>query len=132
MGYINAAATLAQSLNEANSTRKLIVIITGNMSDQALEPLRVLGCIVVCITFLAPAPPFNKISQLPVRCERNLFRSLKKIVKQFSFASWEHAFSKLLIWTLDYEKVVWLDVDTIVLKCVYMFSSFSFMFHAFF
>lgn len=44
------------------------------------------------------------------------------IVETFIYASWEHAFSKLLIWTLtEYEKVVWLDVDTLVLKYIILF-----------
>jgi len=61
--YVTAAATLAQSLNEANSTRKLVVMVTGNVSDAALEPLRILGCVVVRISALLYIEKF-KISEI--------------------------------------------------------------------
>ena len=77
-----------------------------------LEPLHILGCVVVS-TPQRVSSRSTSFSQL----RRHPLVVPAKIIETFLWASWEHAFSKLLIWTLtEYDKLVWMDVDTVVLR----------------
>ena len=87
-------AVLASSLLKVHSKYPLVILVTEEVSPSSRDVLVSLNCILKSISLLS----------LPPSVQPAQFR-------------WNAAFSKLLIWKLtEYNRVVWMDGDTMVLS----------------
>jgi len=109
--YALGALALARSLRAVDAQAPLVVLATQGAAD--LEPLEQQGCII------------HPVDQLPVSAAFRSRHSRKAVHQRAPFTKGEKPlfhdpldnFSKLRLWQLtQYERVVFLDADTIVVR----------------
>jgi alpha-N-acetylglucosamine transferase len=106
------AKALVQSLNVTETKADRVVMHTGGVSPEALEPLRLLGARLIEVAHLPTSDAFNAAHAKKTIHEKNPFTKGTKP----GFHTPLDNFCKLRLWQLDYDRVVFLDADTLVLR----------------
>lgn len=106
------AGALLRSLRLSLTTADLVVLHTGGVGACDLEPLRAQGARLVPVDLLDTSAAFN------VAHDRATLHGKVPFTKgnKPSFHTPLDNFAKLRLWQLDYDRVVFLDADTLVLK----------------
>jgi alpha-N-acetylglucosamine transferase len=109
--YALGALALVRSLRRVGTVADIVVLATATAVD--LEPLAAEGCII------------HRVDQLPLSAEFRARHSRKAVHERAPFTKGEKPqfhdpldnFSKLQLWQLtQYDRVVFLDADTLVVK----------------
>ncbi|MBO6894351.1 MAG: glycosyltransferase family 8 protein [Roseibium sp.] len=111
--YVLGATALLRSLQRARSSADLVVLYTPGVRAEDLEPLRAFGARLGRCDRLPTSPAFNK------RHERGRLHKAAPFTKGGKpvFHTPLDNFVKLRLWQLtEYEKVVFIDADALVLK----------------
>ena len=106
------AKALLRSLRLSGTEADLVVLHTGAVPDAALEPLSGQGAVLVETELLPTSDAFNR------RHARDALHGAAPFTKGTKppFHTPLDNFAKLRLWQLPYERVVFLDADTLVLK----------------
>ncbi|MGY9049477.1 hypothetical protein P775_07810 [Puniceibacterium antarcticum] len=106
------AKALVRSIGLSGTEADVVVMHTGAVSDSSLEPLRLLGARLVGIDLLPTSDAFN------ARHARDRLHGAAPFTKGSKppFHTPLDNFAKLRLWQLDYERVVFLDADTLMLR----------------
>jgi alpha-N-acetylglucosamine transferase len=111
--YALGALALARSLAAVNSAAPLLVLATAAVPQTALAPLRAAGC-EICLT--QPPKLSDAFRARHSRAEQHRKSPFTKGTKP-AFHDPLDNFCKLQLWQLvAYERVVFLDADTLVIK----------------
>jgi alpha-N-acetylglucosamine transferase len=113
--YIRGAVALLRSLRLTNTDADIVVMHTGGVETASLHPLDALGALLFPVDLLPTSEAFNK------RHERAKLHADAPFTKgeKPAFHSPLDNFAKLRLWQLtQYEKIVFIDADAIVLKNV--------------
>lgn len=94
--YVDGVVCLAKSLHK-NSKNSQLHVINIDMSDDSLKRLKNLRCDILC-------PPYLTSKT----CKPQSYRENK------NFA--HNCFNKFHIWNQEFDKIIYLDADTIVIK----------------
>lgn len=106
------AKALLRSLTHSATKADLVVLCTGGVPQDALVPLRARGARIVHIDLLPTSDEFNmRHAKRNVHDKAPFTKGNKP-----SFHTPLDNFCKLRLWQLDYEKIVFLDADTLVLR----------------
>ncbi len=111
--YAMGATALARSIGLTGTKADIVVLHTGGVDNQALEPLIVLGCRLVAIDLLPLSDAFNE------RHARKNVHDTAPFTKgrKPDFHSPLDNFCKLRLWQLtDYDRCIFIDADALVLK----------------
>ena len=111
--YVLGATALLRSLQRARSNADLVVLYTPGVRAEDLEPLRAFGARLGRCDRLPTSPAFNE------RHERGRLHKAAPFTKGGKpvFHTPLDNFVKLRLWQLtEYEKVVFIDADALVLK----------------
>ncbi len=106
------AKALGHSLRLSRTTADFCVLYTGGVSTEALAPLRALGARLVATDLLPTSDAFNAAHAREALHGAAPFTRGEKP----KFHTPLDNFVKLRLWQLDYDSVVFLDADTVVLK----------------
>ena len=106
------AKALLRSLELTGADADRVVLHTGGVPEDALEPLRARGARLVATELLPTSDAFN---ELHARGRLHREAPFTKGEKP-AFHTPLDNFVKLRLWQLDYDRVVFLDADTLVLK----------------
>jgi alpha-N-acetylglucosamine transferase len=106
------AKALLRSLRLSGTSADLVVLHTGGVSDDALRPLRDAGARLIKTDLLPTSPEFNEAHARKTLHAAAPFTKGEKP----AFHTPLDNFVKLRLWQLDYDRVVFLDADTLVLK----------------
>ncbi|WP_212523251.1 glycosyltransferase [Actibacterium sp. MT2.3-13A] len=106
------ARALVRSLALSGTPADIVVMHTGGVADAALAPLAALGARLVEVDLLPTSADFN------ARHARQALHAAAPFTKgaKPAFHTPLDNFAKLRLWQLDYEAVVFLDADTLVLR----------------
>lgn len=106
------AKALLRSLHMSGTTADRVVMHTGGVPQAALAPLVALGATLVPVDLLATSDAFN------MRHARQTLHSAAPFTKgtKPAFHTPLDNFAKLRLWQLPYDRVIFLDADTLVLK----------------
>ncbi|SIO16873.1 Alpha-N-acetylglucosamine transferase [Rhodovulum sp. ES.010] len=106
------AAALLRSLRATGTRADLCVMHTGGVADAALAPLRDHGARLVETDLLPTSDAFNTAHA------KDRIHGIAPFTKgdKPAFHTPLDNFCKLRLWQLDYERVVFLDADTLVLQ----------------
>lgn len=111
--YAMGATALARSIRHTNTPADIVVLHTGGVSDNALEPLATLGCRLVATELLPLSDAFNDRHARRNVHENAPFTKGRKP----DFHSPLDNFCKLRLWQLtEYERCIFIDADALVLK----------------
>lgn len=113
--YALGATALLRSLRRTGTSADLVVLRTGGASEPALAPLAALGARLVPVELLPTSPAFN------LRHQRARLHAEAPFTKgdKPAFHTPLDNFAKLRLWQLtEYERCVFLDADTLVLRPV--------------
>ncbi len=110
--FAMGAKALVTSLRATGTTADVVVMHTGGVSDLALSPLSDLGARLVQVELLPTSDAFNAAHARDALHGRAPFTKGCKP----GFHTPLDNFAKLRLWQLDYDRVVFLDADTLVLK----------------
>lgn len=113
--YARGAAALVRSLKRTGTRAEIVVLHTGGVAPAALAPLEALGVRLVAAGLLATSDAFNE------RHAREKLHADAPFTKgrKPAFHTPLDNFVKLRLWELEeYERVVFLDADTIVLRSI--------------
>jgi alpha-N-acetylglucosamine transferase len=111
--YAMGAVALARSIRRTGTVADIAVLHTGGVSRDALAPLETLGCRLVETDHLPLSDAFNE------RHGRNRLHGTAPFTKgrKPDFHTPLDNFCKLRLWQLvEYDKVVFIDADALVLK----------------
>ncbi|PKA41624.1 glycosyl transferase [Rhizobium sullae] len=111
--YVMGATALARSLRLTKTAADIVVQHTGGVEGSTLAPLADLGCRLIEVAHLPLSDAFNE------RHARGQLHSVAPFTKgrKPDFHSPLDNFCKLRLWQLiEYERVVFIDADAIVLK----------------
>ena len=106
------AKALGHSLRLTGTTADFCVLYTGGVSPEALTPLRALGARLIETDLLPTSDAFNAAHTREALHGAAPFTRGEKP----KFHTPLDNFVKLRLWQLDYESVVFLDADTVVLR----------------
>jgi alpha-N-acetylglucosamine transferase len=106
------AKALLRSLRLSGTTADLAVLHTGGVPSDALDPLRKVGARLIATELLPTSPEFNEAH---ARANLHAQAPFTKGEKP-AFHTPLDNFVKFRLWQLDYDRVVFLDADTLVLK----------------
>ena len=106
------AKALGHSLRLSGTTADFCVLYTGGVSPEALTPLRALGARLIETDLLPTSDAFNAAHTREALHGAAPFTRGEKP----KFHTPLDNFVKLRLWQLDYESVVFLDADTVVLR----------------
>ncbi len=106
------ARALLRSLVLSDTHADLVVMHTGGVGDDALAPLAALGARLVKVDLLPTSEAFNAAH---ARAKLHADAPFTKGTKP-AFHTPLDNFAKLRLWQLDYDRVVFLDADTLVLR----------------
>ena len=106
------ARALIRSLRLSGTAADLVVMHTGGVGADALAPLGDLGARLVPVDLLDTSPAFNAAHDRATLHGRVPFTKGNKP----AFHTPLDNFAKLRLWQLDYDRVVFLDADTLVLR----------------
>lgn len=106
------AKALIRSLKATGTQADIVVMHTGGASPADLAPLAVLGALLVEVDLLPTSDAFNE------RHARKNLHAAAPFTKgtKPAFHTPLDNFAKLRLWQLNYDRVVFLDADTLVLK----------------
>lgn len=110
--YLPGAVALLNSLRRTGTTADVVVLHTGGVESSALAPLAMTGARLAACDLLPTSEPFN------VTHSRRNQHALAPFTKggKPDFHTPLDNFAKLRLWQLPYERVVFLDADTLVLR----------------
>lgn len=111
--YVMGAVALVRSLQRTGTSADIVVMHTGGVDEASLHPLRELGAELVRAEFLPTSDAFNQ------RHQRDRIHATAPFTKGSKpvFHTPLDNFVKLRLWQLiDYERVVFIDADAIVLR----------------
>ncbi|MFZ3582410.1 glycosyltransferase [Loktanella sp. DJP18] len=106
------ARALIRSLTLTGTTADLVVMHTGGVAADALDLLSRLGARLIPVDLLDTSPAFNAAHDRAALHGRAPFTKGSKP----AFHTPLDNFAKLRLWQLDYDQVVFLDADTLVLR----------------
>lgn len=106
------AKALLNSLNATGTTAERVVLHTGGAPTEALAPLAALGARLVETDLLPTSDAFNAAHAREALHGAAPFTKGEKP----AFHTPLDNFCKLRLWQLDYDRVVFLDADTLVLR----------------
>jgi alpha-N-acetylglucosamine transferase len=111
--YVKGAVALVRSLGLTGTKADIVVLHTGGVSSGDLSPLTELGARVVAAKLLPTSDAFNlRHARARIHGENPFTKGRKP-----QFHTPLDNFAKLRLWQLtQYEKVVFIDADAIVLK----------------
>ena len=106
------AKALLRSLVLSGTDADICVLHTGGVGGQALAPLSALGARLVAVDLLPTSDDFNAAHA------RDRIHALAPFTKgtKPAFHTPLDNFAKLRLWQLDYQRVIFLDADTLVLQ----------------
>ena len=110
--FARGAGALLRSLALSGTTADLVVMHTGGVDAAALAPLVARGARLVPVDLLATSPAFNAAHDRAALHGAAPFTRGNKP----AFHTPLDNFAKLRLWQLDYDRVVFLDADTLVLR----------------
>jgi alpha-N-acetylglucosamine transferase len=113
--YARGAAALARSLKRTGTAAEIVVLHTGGVSARALAPLEALGARLVAAGLLPTSDAFNERHQRErLHADAPFTRGRKP-----AFHTPLDNFVKLRLWEMEeYDRIVFLDADTIVLRSI--------------
>lgn len=113
--YARGAAALARSLRRTGTAADIVVLHTGAVSAEALAPLETLGARLVPAELLPTSDAFNeRHARAKLHADAPFTKGRKP-----AFHTPLDNFVKLRLWEMEeYERVVFLDADTIVLRSI--------------
>lgn len=113
--YARGAAALVRSLKRAGTAAEIAVLHTGGVDEAALAPLASLGARLLPVDLLPTSDAFNeRHARAKLHADAPFTRGRKP-----AFHTPLDNFAKLRLWELEeYERVVFLDADTIVLRSI--------------
>ncbi|WP_282025361.1 glycosyltransferase [Limimaricola cinnabarinus] len=106
------AGALLRSLRLTGTTADLVVLHTGGVGEVDLAPLRARGARLVATELLPTSGAFNAAHAREALHGAAPFTKGEKP----AFHTPLDNFAKLRLWQLDYDRVVFLDADTLVLR----------------
>lgn len=106
------AKALIRSLRLTGTTADLVVLHTGGVGEADLAPLRVRSARLVATELLPTSEAFNAAHSREALHGAAPFTKGEKP----AFHTPLDNFAKLRLWQLDYDRVVFLDADTLVLR----------------
>lgn len=106
------ARALVRSLSRTGTQADIVVMHTGGVAAADLAPLTALGARLAPVDLLPTSPEFNE------RHARQNLHAAAPFTKgnKPAFHTPLDNFAKLRLWQMDYDAVVFLDADTLVLK----------------
>jgi alpha-N-acetylglucosamine transferase len=110
--YLPGAIALLRSLRQTGTTADIVVLHTGAVQSTALASLAILGARFAVCDLLPTSEAFNTTHSRRQQHARAPFAKGEKP----AFHTPLDNFAKLRLWQLPYERVVFLDADTLVLK----------------
>jgi alpha-N-acetylglucosamine transferase len=110
--YLPGAVALANSLALTGTTADLVVLHTGGVDPAGLAPLAARGARLAACGLLPTSDAFNAAHSRQAQHAHAPFTKGEKP----AFHTPLDNFVKLRLWQLPYERVVFLDADTIVLR----------------
>jgi alpha-N-acetylglucosamine transferase len=110
--YLPGATALVNSLRRTGTTADVVVLHTGGVDAAALAPLADRGARLAACALLPTSEAFNLAHSRREQHARAPFTKGEKP----AFHTPLDNFAKLRLWQLPYERVVFLDADTIVLR----------------
>lgn len=112
--YALGAQALLRSLRLVGTDADLVVLYTGGVGPDALQPLAALGARLIGVDLLPTSGAFNAAHA------RDALHGAAPFTKggKPAFHTPLDNFAKLRLWQLDYARVVFLDADTLVLRSV--------------
>lgn len=111
--YAKGAVALVRSLRRTQTTSEIVILHTGGVPHEALAAVEALGARLVAVDLLPTSEAFNE------RHARGRLHRQAPFTKggKPAFHTPLDNFAKLRLWQLiEYEKVVFLDADVLVLK----------------
>ena len=110
--FATGAGALLASLAHTGTSADRVVLHTGGVGDEALAPLASAGARLVETDLLPTSVAFNAAHQ------RDRLHASAPFTKgeKPAFHTPLDNFAKLRLWQLDYDRVVFLDADTLVLR----------------
>ncbi|RST88042.1 glycosyl transferase [Aquibium carbonis] len=113
--YARGAAALIRSLKRAGTKAEVVVLHTGGVAASQLSPLKALGARLVASELLPTSDAFNeRHARAKLHADAPFIRGRKP-----DFHTPLDNFAKLRLWELEeYDRVVFLDADTIVLRSI--------------
>ena len=111
-GYLPGAVALLNSLDRTGTTADVVVLHTGGVDRAALAPLAARGARLAACDLLPTSDAFNAAHSRRAQHDRAPFTKGEKP----AFHTPLDNFVKLRLWQLPYERVVFLDADTLVLR----------------
>jgi len=111
--YVMGTVALVRSLQRTGTAADIVVLHTGGVEAGALQPLRELGARILAAELLPTSEAFNQ------RHQRENIHSAAPFTKgnKPAFHTPLDNFVKLRLWQLvEYERVVFIDADAIVLR----------------
>ncbi|MFT3972636.1 MAG: glycosyltransferase [Amaricoccus sp.] len=112
--YLPGAVALLNSLRRTGTGADIVVLHTGGVPAAALAPLAARGARLAACDLLPLSDAFNLAHSRRAQHERAPFTKGEKP----AFHTPLDNFAKLRLWQLPYERVVFLDADTIVLRSI--------------
>jgi alpha-N-acetylglucosamine transferase len=110
--FARGAGALLRSLRLTGTTADLVVLHTGGVGEVDLAPLRARGARLVATELLPTSDAFNAAHAREALHGAAPFTKGEKP----AFHTPLDNFAKLRLWQLDYDRVVFLDADTLVLR----------------
>ncbi|WOI58056.1 glycosyltransferase family 8 protein [Palleronia sp. LCG004] len=110
--FARGAGALLNSIAASGSCADRVVMHTAGTPDSALAPLAELGARLIPVELLPTAPEFNALHARDRLHGAAPFTKGEKPV----FHTPLDNFAKLRLWQLEYDRVVFLDADTLVLR----------------
>lgn len=110
--FARGAAALLRSLKLSMTTADLVVMHTGGVAQDVLAPLRAQGARLVPVDLLDTSQAFDAAHDKSTLHGRVPFTKGNKP----AFHTPLDNFAKLRLWQLPYDRVVFLDADTLVLR----------------
>jgi len=112
--YLPGAIALVTSLRRTGTAADIVVLHTGGVDLAALAPLAVRGVRLAACDLLPTSEAFNLAHSRRAQHERAPFTKGEKP----AFHTPLDNFAKLRLWQLPYERVIFLDADTLVLRSI--------------
>lgn len=111
-GYVQGARALVRSLVLSGTGADIVVMHTGAVAEEALAPVAALGARLVRIGLLPTSEGFNALHA------RDRLHGVAPFTKggKPGFHTPLDNFAKLRLWQLDYDRVVFIDADALVLR----------------
>ena len=112
--YARGATALLRALAWTGTDADRVVLHTGGVPAAALTPLARLGARLVAVDLLPLSEAFNAAHA------RDRLHAAAPFAKggKPAFHTPLDNFAKLRLWQLDYARTVFLDADTVVLRCI--------------